>query len=434
MIANFRERFCGAFTLIELLVVVAIIAILAAMLLPALAAAREKARRSSCMNNMNQIGKAVESYCSDYSGYYPGWIGMGNVRDNICSDNWTKSWQGVTLCEWARATGQGHNNSPSVGAEQPYASGRWDMRYVRKPGESEVWVEGGGYARPEGWRVLASGRRAVSSKDDYEDGLAPNGLGMLMTGNYLSDARSFYCPSSTNMPSACGNQSALADWAYAGGYEADTMLYGTWSLHGKTTYVCIVTGNYMYRNAMFKQRCPLCITLENFEHPTPVQYTGISLTRPAVRVKCGRPMFPTQKILNGRALATDAWDKGAEYDAMGTRVQPLNGTDISNSRLIVGMGMKGHRSGYTTLYGDAHASWFGDPQEKLIWHTQGLRDLTVAGWGYGIHVLNYHHPLARRVTGYYTNAAAYGNQHFPHSNWSIWHEFDTSERIDVFDE
>ena len=64
-------RKSGAFTLIELLVVIAIIAILAAILFPVFAQAREKARQTSCLSNMKQIGTATMMYVQDYDEMMP---------------------------------------------------------------------------------------------------------------------------------------------------------------------------------------------------------------------------------------------------------------------------------------------------------------------------------------------------------------------------
>jgi prepilin-type N-terminal cleavage/methylation domain-containing protein len=73
-----------AFTLVELLVVIAIISILAALLLPTLVRSKDQAQRAKCMNNLKQVGYAIDMFADDHDQRLPGpiWQGVYDVYND----------------------------------------------------------------------------------------------------------------------------------------------------------------------------------------------------------------------------------------------------------------------------------------------------------------------------------------------------------------
>ena len=123
------------FTLVELLVVIAIIGILVALLLPAVAAAREAARKMSCGNNLKQIGLSLRNYHNTY-GRFPanGMFFWGNQSKN--AHTWYNSSRGSVFVKLLPFMEQdplynqmnfslAGTNRPNRFEEQTDATGKW---------------------------------------------------------------------------------------------------------------------------------------------------------------------------------------------------------------------------------------------------------------------------------------------------------------------
>ena len=392
----------NAFTLIELLVVIAIIAILAALLLPALAAAREKARRTACMSNLNQIGIGLASYTSDYGGYMPGKPEWG----------YQYSYQGKSL-------------------------------YKTRTGEVFDSCGGRDQERRTDMRTIASGyidNTALPPKGTLRT--APIGLGLLLTTGSLGDGRVFYCPSASGATETCAsNQSYndrdpnrtpdnnnLSDWLAAGGTDAFTLTNGYWlkrnietSLANKVT---TVIGQYSYRSQ------------PGWGYSTGVSQgqsmmrmrVGVRYTSPIVITDAACPVFKTTKLLGNRSIVSDAFSKNT----------------TAALALRPGFGSRAHRDGYNVLYGDYHAQWYGDPQGRIMWW-QGtfLTGIRGAGlffsdhyfgadannwWDKGSDALN---PDTSYSAGWRDQGAQITNQMAVNGVPLIWNMFDTLAGIDV---
>ena len=190
------------FTLIELLVVIAIIAILAAMLLPALGKAREKARATTCINNLKSMGMMFTMYHDDFEEYLPSYY----CYKYYPSSGDRQVWQ-LFLTDYWNVAGVASDAKPANNytSAELYRAGKKKMGAFSCPSAAEDKVEPMDYGENHFLASAAYGVAADASPEKYRLFKTTQFKGGISSLMMLADARTYALASENDVYTSTNN-------------------------------------------------------------------------------------------------------------------------------------------------------------------------------------------------------------------------------------
>jgi len=334
-----------AFTLIELLVVMVIIALLVGLLLPALARAKEEARKTQCRSNLRQIGLGIAMYANDNGGWSPEMGANGYENGGNSPGQWWSVWPPASTTlfgSWQYNSGLSLEHV-LVGQPQPWLTG--PGRPARAVGIGLLWT--GGYMTSKGAQILYcpsnnSARKVkevrlekLTRYDADEPFWTSNGQILRSDADGLGDVDGWWA---SNGASHCGY------------LNPDGSTFHTWQF----TPYCHVLVNYTYRQL---KEYSTNRVFNNYPFASKIEQVGaIGLVADQLDLFLG--------IANPSPYDADK----LYVPGIGTVTVELTGTSDYYMTMKSQYVMTNHDSSYNVLFTDGAVKTFGDGSNAIL-HT-----------------------------------------------------------------
>jgi prepilin-type processing-associated H-X9-DG protein len=341
----------------------------------------------------------MESYLGDYGGYYPCWPG---VQKEFTNRGGTSDYPGRESGRFSDSkTGKVVNSCLYTSTQSTYQTILNDTM--------------------GNWRNIAT-YQGSTKPDGSNTFFAPVKMGMLIYGGYLADFAVLYCPSALGAKDPLYSASLpnriqeITQVKAAGASDARSLFFANnaavFDWDNTTTSMMMVRSSYNYRPNVWGHYD------DAFTNRDKMWLAG---TKPIMTGYVGAQVIPTSRVMAGRALLCDTFERDL------IRLNDYT-TSVALDVFSRAGGQGGHKEGYNVLYGDGHVGWYGDPQKRVIYWGPECNSEGYGGTMRG----GYCHRLVSGMHSIILYPGMYGTTSPKlHQASEVWHLMDNAGGADV---